>query len=53
MLRESSYGNIKLRNKNEIFITTTGKTSREFYELRQNNSKVNTFNYWIHGPILK
>ena len=26
--------------KNEIFITTTGKTSREFYELRKNNSEV-------------
>ena len=26
--------------KNEIFVTTTGKTSREFYELRKNNSEV-------------
>ena len=26
--------------KNEIFITTTGKTSREFYELRKNNSEI-------------
>ena len=26
--------------KNEIFITTTGKTSREFYELRKNNREI-------------
>ncbi len=26
--------------KNEIFVTTTGKTSREFYELRKNNNQI-------------
>ena len=26
--------------KNEVFITTTGKTSREFYELRKKNIEV-------------
>ena len=41
MLREKVLAEIlNSEIKNEIFITTTGKTSREFYELRQNNSKV-------------
>lgn len=41
MLREKVLAEIlKSEIKNEIFITTTGKTSREFYELRKNNSEV-------------
>ena len=41
MLREKVLAEIlNSEIKNEIFITTTGKTSREFYELRKNNSEV-------------
>ena len=41
MLREKVLAEIlNSEIKNEIFVTTTGKTSREFYELRKNNSQV-------------
>ena len=41
MLREKVLAEIlNSEIKNEIFVTTTGKTSREFYELRKNNSEV-------------
>ena len=41
MLREKVLSEIMNSEiKNEIFIVTTGKTSREFYELRKNNSEV-------------
>ena len=41
MIREKVLAEIlKSEIKNEIFITTTGKTSREFYELRKNNREV-------------
>ena len=42
MLREKVLAEIlNSEIKNEIFITTTGKTSREFYELRKNIEVIN------------